>query len=83
MYDDYGNIRQESYPYYENADKIFVSNVYDLYNRIVETMYPDGMNVTYTYNGNSVHKELVTTDAMKRYEKESFPLLLVFDSVKC
>lgn len=75
MYDDYGNIRQESYPYYENTDKMFVSNVYDLYNRIVETMYPDGMNVTYTYNGNSVHKELVTTDAMKRYEKESYNIM--------
>ena len=75
MYDDYGNLKQESYPYYENDDKMFVSNVYDSYNRIVETRYPDGKNVTYTYDGNSVYTESFTVDAIKRYKKESYNVM--------
>lgn len=70
MYDDYGNIKQMSYPYYENDDKLFIVNVYDMYNRMIETDYPNGLNVTRSYDGNDVLTEYLAADAIKKYKKE-------------
>ena len=74
-YDDFGNLKRESYPYYENEDKLFVSNVYDSYNRIVETAYPGGNKVSYMYDGNNVHTESVTAEALKKYSKASYNVM--------
>lgn len=70
-YDDYGNLKQESYPYYENEDKLFVLNIYDTYNRIVEKLYPNGLAVNYVYDGNSVQAESSSVDGLKKYKKET------------
>ncbi len=75
MYDDNGNLKQESYPYYESDDKLFVSNTYDGYNRMVESVYPDGRITTRTYDGNDVQIESYTKDALKRYKKESYNVM--------
>lgn len=74
-YDDNGNLKQESYPYYENEDVLYVSNVYDTYNRIVETIYPDGMRISRIYDGNSVQTETFTADALKKYKKETYNIM--------
>ena len=74
-YDDYGNKKQESYPYYENEDKLFVRNVYDSYNRIVETIYPNGSCVTYTYDGNDVRTEHRSADGFRKNKKESYNIM--------
>ena len=70
-YDDYGNLKQESYPCYENEDKLFVLNIYDTYNRIVEKLYPNGLAVNYVYDGNSVQAESSSVDGLKKYKKET------------
>lgn len=75
VYDDYGNLVQETYPYYEKEDKLLVSNVYDAYNRVVETIYPNDMNVSYIYDGNDVQKEYSTADAMRKYKKETYNIM--------
>ncbi len=75
MYDDYGNLKQESYPYYEDEGKLFVSNVYDVHNRLLETVYPDGMSVEYMYDGNSIQTETTTADAVKRCKKETYNVM--------
>ena len=75
MYDDYGNLKQESYPYYENDEKYFVSNVYDAYNRLVEVKYPGELSVSHTYNGNSLQTETSTGDGLKRFKKENYNVM--------
>ena len=75
VYDDYGNLKQESYPYYENEDKLFVSNVYDAYNRMVEKISPDGLTVSRVYDGNDVYTEYSTPDAIKEYKKETYNVM--------
>lgn len=71
-YDDYGNLKQESYPYYEKEDRLFVRNVYDVHGRIIEKIYPDGSNIAYSYDGYGVHTEHTTIDGLKKYKKESY-----------
>ena len=71
-YDDWGNLIRESYPYYENENKMFVSHVYDVYNRIVETEQPNGNKIDYMYDGNNVQTEYTTYDAKKKHKKESY-----------
>lgn len=75
VYDDYGNLEQESYPYYEDEGKVFVRNIYDSYNRMVETAYPNGLNVSRVYEGNDVTTEYLTSDGMKRCKKESYNVM--------
>ena len=74
-YDDFGNLKRESYPYYENEDRLFVSNVCDSYNRIVETTYPSGNKVSYKYDGNNVQTESVTAEALKKYSEASYNVM--------
>ncbi len=74
-YDDYGNLNQETLPYYENQDELYVSNVYDKYNRVVETNYPNGSSVSYVYDGNSVHAESRSQDGAKRYKKDVYNVM--------
>ncbi len=71
-YDDQGNLKQESYPYYEKEDKLFVRNVYDVHNRIVEKIYPDGSKINYSYDGNSIQTEHTTIDGLKKCKKEEY-----------
>ena len=75
MYDDYGNMKQVSYPYYENEDKVFVSNIYDKYNRLVERTYPNGLTVSCIYDGNSIQTEYSAPDIVKRYKKETYNVM--------
>lgn len=75
LYDDFGNVKQESYPYYEKDDKLYVSNVYDTYNRKVEVTYPNEMRVTFMYDGNDIKKEYSYADGEKRYEKDTYNVM--------
>ena len=72
FYDDYGNLKQESLPYYESQDEMFVSNVYDEYNRLIAEDYPDGRHINYMYDGNEVHTICVTADAKERHRKDTY-----------
>jgi YD repeat-containing protein len=71
-YDDYGNLKQESYPYCRNEDKLYVRNVYDVHNRIVEKIYPDGSKISYSYDGSCIQTEHTTVDGLKKYKKELY-----------
>ncbi len=74
-YDDYGNVKQESYPYYENEDRFYVSNVYDVYNRKVETTYPNEMRVAFVYDGNVVETESYVANDLKKYRKDIYNVM--------
>ena len=66
QYDDYGNVKQKSLPYYENDAKLYVTNVYDVFGRPVEVSYPDGVANRYVYDGNVVVMELLSADGKRR-----------------
>lgn len=74
-YDDYGNLKHETLPYCEHQNRMYVSKVYDRYNRVVETNYPDGTKKSYTYAGNVVYMEQTSNDAAKRYRKEEYNVM--------
>ena len=61
-YDDFGNLKQKSLPYYQGEECLNVTNVYDSYNRIVEVKHPNGVRNTVFYNGNNVIKETLGLD---------------------
>ncbi len=65
-YDDFGNVKQQSLPYRENGEIYFVTNVYDRYNRIVETKYPNNVLNKTIYNGNDVVSEIIGNDGKRR-----------------
>ena len=66
IYDDFGNIKQKSLPYYQGEECLNVTNVYDSYNRIVEVEYPNGVRNTVFYNGNNIIREIVALDGKRR-----------------
>lgn len=70
-YDDFGNLISETIPYYQNEDKYFITHVYDKYNRLVETMYPNGLINKFVYDGNVVVAELIGNDGERRYKKDT------------
>ena len=65
QYDDYGNVKQKSFPYYEDDAKLYVTNVYDAFGRPVEMLYPDGMKKRFIYDGNVVVMEFVSVDGKR------------------
>lgn len=75
VYDDFGNIKQESYPYYENDERFYVSNVYDKYNRKVEVSYPNEMNVAFLYDGNNVEMEYSVANNVKKRRKDTYNIM--------
>ncbi len=75
IYDDFGNIIKESYPYYENEDKYYVSNVYDAYNRKIETISPDDVKVAYRYDGNVVETEYSAANNLRRFRKDTYNVM--------
>lgn len=71
-YDDYGNLTQESLPYYKGDDKYYVSNVYDKYNRMVERRLPNSMICSVNYNGNTITTEYLSTNGDRKTKKETY-----------
>ena len=72
LYDDVGNVKQKTLPYYKDDVKLYVSNVYDRYNRLSEVMYPDGLIKRFVYDGNDVVTEMVSSDGKRRCVKEVY-----------
>lgn len=66
LYDDFGNVKQQSLPYYQGDEKLYVTNVYDRYNRLVEVKHPNNVLNTTIYNGNEVISEIVGNDGKRR-----------------
>ena len=66
LYDDYGNVKQKSLPYYADDTKLYVTSVYDMFNRIDEVSYPNGMIKRFIYDGDVVITELVSDDGKRR-----------------
>lgn len=75
IYDDFGNVKQESYPYYKNDDILYVSNVYDVHNRKVESVYPNETAVVYMYDGNDVEMEYHCANEVKNHRKERYNMM--------
>lgn len=75
LYDDLCNVKQKSMPYYENDEKLCVSNVYDEFNRPVEIMYPNGVVKKFEYDGNVVVTETVTNDGQIHSEKHKYNVM--------
>ncbi len=71
-YDDYGNLIQESLPYYKDGDRYYLSNVYDRFNRVVEKRLPNGVICGVSYDGNSVATEYVSTNGDRKNTKETY-----------
>ena len=82
LYDDMGNIKQESLPYYQNDDKLFVNNVFDENNRLVETMYPNGLTKKTDYDGNVVVTEVFDSEGKRRNKKDTYNVLGLIVSTK-
>ena len=72
LYDDVGNVKQKTLPYYMNDVKLYVTNVYDKYNRLTETVYPNGVIKRFVYDGNDVVTEMVTLDGKIHSVKEKY-----------
>lgn len=82
IYDDYGNVKQESLPYYHNEDKFFVANVFDENGRIVETLYPNGLVKNMVYDGNEVVTYITNTEGKRRSRKDVYNVLGLLMSTK-
>ena len=74
-YDEHGNVVQESLPYYKGDARLFVSNVYDKYNRLVEKLMPDGMLCSYIYDGNALNTECISVDGKRQSKKEVYNMM--------
>ena len=64
-YDDFGNVKQKTLPYSEGDEKIFVKNVYDCFNRLVEVIYPSNVVKRNMYDGNVVCTEMFSNDGKR------------------
>lgn len=71
-YDDFGNVVQETLPYYANDEKILTLKRYDKYNRLVETKYPNDLVREIKYSGNKIVTNIVAKDGGKRTKIEDF-----------
>ncbi len=65
-YDDYGNLKQESMPYYQGDVKRYVTYNYDKYNRLVKKNNPNASFTAITYDGNKVKTEFVSSEGVKQ-----------------
>lgn len=74
-YDDYGNLIQESLPYFNDDDKYYVSTIYDRYNRLVEKKLPNGVVCGLNYDGNTVITEYSSTDGKVQTKMEKYNLM--------
>lgn len=74
-YDDYGNMIQESLPYYKGGEKYYVNSIYDNYNRLVEKRLPNSLICNISYDGNTVIKEFVSTNGDRKTTKETYNLM--------
>ena len=72
LYDDVGNVKQKTLPYYKDDIKLYVSNVYDQYNRLSEVMYPNGLIKRFVYDGNDVVTEMISNDGKRHSVKEKY-----------
>ncbi len=53
-YDKYGDKKRETLPYFDGGAKLWITNTYDVYGRIIKTVYPSGKTETQSYSGNTV-----------------------------
>lgn len=74
-YDDLGNLIRESMPYYRNDEKLYVLNVYDKYNRLVERRLPNGITSRFKHDGNTLVTEFSTVDGKKQTKKETYNIM--------
>lgn len=72
LYDDFGNVRQKSVPYYKGDEKFYVTSVYDQFNRPVEIIYPNALMKRLRYNGNSVVSEIISKDGRRHCETHKY-----------
>lgn len=71
-YDDFGNVIQETMPYYVNDEKMLMSKRYDKYNRLVETRYPDDLVCSVVYDGNKMTVNTASKDGDTRTKIDDF-----------
>ena len=74
-YDDYGNLKQESMPYYQDDEKLYVTYVYDKYNRLVETLYPNGMIKQNKYDGDLRTISMTGSDGKIQSKKDTYNVM--------
>lgn len=71
-YDDFGNIISETLPYNADGEKILMSMQYDKYNRIVKTLYPNGLTYDVSYNGNKVVTNMIAKNGVTKTKVDDF-----------
>lgn len=74
-YDDFGNVKQQSLPYRENEEKLYVTNVYDKYNRKVETKHPNNVLNKTIYNGKTIVSEIIGNDGKRRARINTYNIM--------
>lgn len=74
-YDDFGNICQETLPYYTNDEKKSTSKKYDKYNRVVEVSYPNDLRCEISYDGNQMVSTTVSENGGKRTKTDKFNVM--------
>lgn len=72
VYDDYGNIKQESLPYYQSDVKKFIMYDYDKYNRLVKTTYPNNSYTSLSYDVNSIKTDYVSPEGIRQSKTDSY-----------
>lgn len=82
IYDDFGNMTHESLPYRQDEDKLFVRSVFDENNRVVETIYPNGLTKKFAYDGNESVVSVIDSEGRKRSRKDVYNVLGLLTSTK-
>ena len=75
IYDDYGNLKQESMPYYQDGEKLYVTYIYDRYNRHIETVYPNGMMKQNKYDGDVRIINMIGSDGKIQSRKDTYNVM--------
>ena len=71
-YDDKGNISSQSMPYVAGNDKYSYFYVYDKNNRLIEEVYPNGLQKSHIYNGLKKIVNTVSPDGLSRTVTETY-----------
>lgn len=72
VYDDYGNVKKESLPYYQDGDKKYITYTYDKYNRLVMKTYPNNSYTSMSYDVNTVKTDFVSPEGVRQSKTDRF-----------
>lgn len=71
-YDDFGNLIQESLPYFQGETPKNIVRSYDKYNRLHKILYPNASYVLLKYDINTIRTEYVSSEGVKQHKTDTY-----------